>query len=51
MLHAMEGYLVPRVQHKGRAARKLYPAISVSKKRLGLAKLRVGEFTNEAMKR
>jgi DNA-binding PadR family transcriptional regulator len=53
MLHAMErkGYLVSRVQREGRTARKLYRATATGKKGLALAKLRVREFTGEAMKR
>jgi PadR family transcriptional regulator, regulatory protein PadR len=52
MLHAMEskGYLVSRVQREGRTARKLYRATSMGKKGLALAKLRLREFTGEAMR-
>jgi PadR family transcriptional regulator PadR len=53
MLHAMErkGYLVSRVQREGRTSRKLYRATAMGKKGLAVAKLRVREFTGEAMKR
>jgi PadR family transcriptional regulator PadR len=52
MLHAMErkGYLVSRVQREGRVARKLYKATRLGKQGLKLAKVRVREFTGEAMK-
>lgn len=53
MLHAMEekGYLISRVQRDGRVSRKLYKATKLGKRGLDLAKLRVREFTGEAMKR
>jgi PadR family transcriptional regulator PadR len=49
MLHAMErkGY---RVERQGRTARKLYRATKLGKEGLALAKLRIREFTGEAMK-
>jgi DNA-binding PadR family transcriptional regulator len=52
MLHAMErkGYLVSRVQRDGSTSRKLYRATAMGKKGLALAKVRVLEFTGEAMK-
>ena len=52
MLHAMErkGYLVSRVHRDGRTARKLYRATVMGKKGLALAKVRLREFTGEAMK-
>jgi PadR family transcriptional regulator PadR len=52
MLHAMErkGYLVSRVERQGRTARKLYRATKLGKEGLALAKLRIREFTGEAMK-
>jgi len=51
MLHAMErkGYLTSRVQRNGRTARKLYRATALGRKGLATAKLRVREFTGEAM--
>lgn len=53
MLHAMEGkgYLTSRVQRDGRVSRKLYKATKLGMRGLDLAKLRVREFTGEAMKR
>ncbi|MGM4932837.1 PadR family transcriptional regulator [Tardiphaga sp. 1201_B9_N1_1] len=53
MLRAMEhkGYLISRVQRDGRVARKLYKATKLGKQGLALAKVRVREFTGEAMKR
>jgi PadR family transcriptional regulator PadR len=52
MLHAMEskGYLTSRVQRDGRVTRKLYKATKLGKRGLDLAKLKVREFTGEAMK-
>lgn len=52
MLHAMEekGYLVSRVEREGRTSRKLYRATKVGKQGLALAKMRIREFTGEAMK-
>ncbi len=52
MLHAMErkGYLTSRVQREGRTARKLYKATKLGRRGLVLAKVRVREFTGEAMK-
>jgi DNA-binding PadR family transcriptional regulator len=52
MLHAMQekGYLVSRVQRQGRTARKLYRATKLGKQGLALAKVRIREFTGEAMK-
>jgi PadR family transcriptional regulator len=52
MLHAMErkGYLTSRVERDGRVGRKLYKA-KRGKRGLDLAKLKVREFTGEAMKR
>jgi DNA-binding PadR family transcriptional regulator len=52
MLHAMErkGYLTSRLQREGRIGRKLYTATKLGKQGLALAKLRVREFTGEAMK-
>jgi PadR family transcriptional regulator PadR len=52
MLHAMErkGYLVSRVMREGSVSRKLYRATAMGKKGLALAKLRVREFTGEAIK-
>jgi PadR family transcriptional regulator, regulatory protein PadR len=52
MLHAMErnGYLTSRVQREGRVWRKLYKATKLGKRGLALAKVRVREFTGEAMK-
>jgi PadR family transcriptional regulator PadR len=52
MLNAMErkGYLVSRVQRDGSTARKLYRATAMGKKGLALAKVRVREFTGEAIK-
>jgi PadR family transcriptional regulator, regulatory protein PadR len=51
MLHVMEekGYLVSRVERKGRTARKLYRATKLGKQGLALAKVRIREFTGEAM--
>ena len=51
MLHAMErnGYLASRVQREGRVGRKLYKATRLGKQGLKLAKVRVREFTGEAM--
>jgi PadR family transcriptional regulator, regulatory protein PadR len=53
MLHAMEnrGYLTSRVQRAGRTARKLYKATRLGKQGLALAKVRILQFTGEAMKR
>jgi PadR family transcriptional regulator PadR len=53
MLHAMErkGYLTSRVERDGRVGRKLYKATKRGKRGLDLAKLKVREFTGEAMKR
>jgi PadR family transcriptional regulator PadR len=53
MLHAMEkkGYLVSRVQRQGRTARKLYRATKLGRAGLALAKVRVREFTGEAIQR
>ena len=53
MLHGMErkGYLTSRVQRQGSVGRKLYKATKLGKQGLALAKLRVREFTGEAMKR
>jgi DNA-binding PadR family transcriptional regulator len=52
MLHAMEqrGYLRSRKEREGRTARKLYRATALGKKGLALAKVRIKEFTGEAMK-
>jgi DNA-binding PadR family transcriptional regulator len=52
LLNAMErrGYLKSRKQREGRTARKLYRATPLGKKGLALAKLRLKEFTGEAMK-
>jgi PadR family transcriptional regulator, regulatory protein PadR len=52
MLHAMEskGYLNSRVQREGRVSRKFYKATRLGKQGLALAKIRVREFTGEAMK-
>lgn len=52
MLHAMErnGYLVSRLERQGRTARKLYRATKLGKEGLALAKVRIREFTGEAMK-
>jgi PadR family transcriptional regulator, regulatory protein PadR len=52
MLHAMEkkGYLTSRVQREGRVARRFYKATKLGKQGLALAKVRVREFTGEAMK-
>ena len=52
MLHAMQerGYLVSRVEREGRTARKLYRATKLGKQGLALAKVRIREFTGEAMK-
>jgi PadR family transcriptional regulator, regulatory protein PadR len=51
MLHAMErkGYLTSRIEREGRIARKLYKATKLGKRGLAIAKLRVREFTGEAM--
>src|SRR3954451_1703684 len=53
MLHTMErrGYLTSRVQREGRVARKLYKATKLGRQGLALAKVRVREFTGEAMQR
>ncbi|MBN8978991.1 MAG: helix-turn-helix transcriptional regulator [Rhizobiales bacterium] len=53
LLNAMEqrGYLMSRKQRDGRTARKLYRATALGKKGLALAKIRVKEFTGEAIKR
>jgi PadR family transcriptional regulator PadR len=45
-----KGYLVSRMQREGRVARKLYKATRLGKQGLALAKVRVREFTGEAMK-
>lgn len=52
MLHAMEekGYLVSRPEKHGRTIRKLYRATRLGKQGLALAKVRILEFTGEAMK-
>jgi DNA-binding PadR family transcriptional regulator len=52
LLNAMEkrGYLKSRKQHQGRTARKFYRATSLGRKGLALAKVRLREFTGEAMK-
>jgi len=52
MLHAMQekGYLVSRIERQGRTARKLYRATKLGKQGLALAKVRIREFTGEAMK-
>jgi len=53
MLHAMErkGYLVSRTERNGRTRRKHYRATALGRKGLALAKLRVREFTGEAIGR
>lgn len=53
MLHAMEqkGYLKARKERHGRTARTLYRATALGKKGLALAKVRLREFTGEAMER
>ncbi len=53
MLHAMEqrGYLKSRRQRIGRTTRNLYRATGLGRKGLALAKVRLREFTGEAMKR
>jgi PadR family transcriptional regulator, regulatory protein PadR len=53
MLHAMErkGYLTSRMQRDGRVGRKFYKATRLGKRGLDLAKLKVREFTGEALKR
>jgi len=53
MLHAMErkGYRTSRLQREGRVGRKLCKATRPGKQGFTLAKLRVREFTGEAMKR
>jgi DNA-binding PadR family transcriptional regulator len=53
LLNGMEqrGYLKSRKQREGRTARKLYRATALGKKGLALAKVRVKEFTGEAMKK
>jgi DNA-binding PadR family transcriptional regulator len=45
-----KGYLVSRVQREGSTCRKLYRATAIGKKGLTLAKVRVREFTGEAIK-
>lgn len=52
MLHAMEqrGYLKSRKQRNGRTTRKLYRATGLGRRGLALAKVRLREFTGEAMK-
>jgi PadR family transcriptional regulator PadR len=52
MLHAMEqrGYLRSRKQQLGRTARKLYRATKLGRQGLSLAKMRLREFTGEAIK-
>jgi PadR family transcriptional regulator, regulatory protein PadR len=45
------GYLTSRVQRDGRVGRKFYKATRLGKQGLALAKLRIREFTGEAMKR
>ena len=51
LLSAMEqrGYIKSRKQREGRTARKLYRATPLGKKGLALAKVRLKEFTGEAM--
>jgi PadR family transcriptional regulator, regulatory protein PadR len=51
MLHAMEnkGYLISPVQREGRTARKLHKATKTGRQGLALAKIKVREFTGEAM--
>ena len=51
MLHAMEqrGYLTSRVERAGRSTRKFYRATAFGLQGLALAKLRVREFTGEAL--
>lgn len=53
MLHAMEqkGYLKSRKERRGRTARTLYRATTLGKKGLALAKVRLREFTGEALRR
>ena len=53
MLHAMEkkGYLTSRVHREGRITRKFYKATRLGKQGLALAKIRIREFTGEAMTR
>ena len=53
MLHALErkGYLTSRMQRDGRVGRKFYKATRLGKRGLDLAKLKVREFTGEALKR
>lgn len=53
MLHAMEqkGYLKAQKERHGRTARTLYRATALGKKGLALAKVRLREFTGEAMER
>src|SRR5438270_13828219 len=52
MLHTMErkGYLTSRLRREGRIARRLYKATKLGKQGLALAKVRIREFTGEAMK-
>jgi PadR family transcriptional regulator PadR len=52
MLHAMEkkGYLQSRTERNGRSVRKLYRATKLGKQGLALAKVRIREFTGEAIK-
>jgi len=52
MLHAMEqrGYLRSRKQRDGRTVRALYRAPALGRKALAIAKIRLREFTGEAMK-
>ncbi len=51
MLHAMErkGYLVSRTERTGKTTRKHYRATSLGRRGLVLAKLRIREFTGEAI--
>ncbi len=53
MLHAMErkGYLTSREKQEGRSIRKLYRATKLGRQGLALAKVRLKEFTGEAMRR
>ena len=52
MLHAMEqrGYLTSRVERAGRSTRKFYRATEFGLQGLALAKMRVREFTGEALR-
>jgi PadR family transcriptional regulator PadR len=51
MLHAMEqrGYLTSRVERAGRSTRKFYRATEFGLQGRALAKVRVREFTGEAL--